>query len=166
MTRMRLAPKSKRRRAITLIILLLLAPVTLAMGLRAQGQLRNFEVARKLYLDSEQSVHQKDYPRAIEQLEEAVRLCPDLVAAWDSLGWCYFYVGQKEKAYQTMLHAGELHPDRVELPRGVAMMYALDHRYEDALASLDRAARADPTDPMVPRLRQRVERDYKRSSAP
>ncbi len=166
---MRPARISTRRRAVGLIILLVLLPVAIGMSLRAGAQMRDFDTARKQYIASEQSIHEKNFPQAIERLEEAVRLCPDLKAAWDSLAWCYRATEQKEKGYDALQRGMRALPQVGELPRTLGLMYLLDQKHELALVELDKAARIDPTDPMTPRLRARAQKEldaYKRSKAP
>lgn len=147
-----------------MVLFLLLMPITVLLALRAQAQVRDFNKARGLYIDSEQFVHTRDYPRAVENLEEAVRLCPDLISAWDSLAWCYYAQNQREKAYATLKQACQLHPSNGFLARQLGCMYLLDDKLDDAVAALEQAEKVDPTDPLIAKFKEKAL--HKRSKAP
>lgn len=150
-----------------MVILLALIPLTIAMVLRAQAQMQNIEAGRNLFLASERSVHENNYPRAIEQLEEAVSLWPELTGAWESLALCYHREGQQEKAYQTYERGIEKNPGNPDLRFGLGAMYLRDDRYELAMVTMDRLMEVDPSDLRAPRLRRHAETKlHKRASAP
>ncbi|HJQ23174.1 MAG TPA: tetratricopeptide repeat protein [Blastocatellia bacterium] len=101
------------------------------------------EPARKLYKEALDSIQAGDYKKAIEQLNEAVKLYPMFVAALNELGLQYMRQKEFDKAEAALREAVKLAPDgfQPQLNFGILMMQKKD--YVTAATALERAVQKD-----------------------
>ena len=81
---------------------------------------------------------------AVEPLERAISLDPDLAPAHLFLGSSYLAMGQPQKAVAPLERAGRMRPSDLEPPRLLASAYAALGRHPDAVAQLRRATGLAP----------------------
>ncbi len=108
------------------------------------------EKARKAYAESQRQLARRNQKKAIESLQEAVRLAPEFSGAWNNLGTLFYKSAQYEKAEESFRAALAASPESFE-PLvnlgGVLLtlerpsdaytfnLYAVLERPEDALAN-------------------------------
>jgi len=80
-----------------------------------------------------------DPDRAVEHLEKAVELDPNLMEAWNNLAFAYSASNRTEKAMKAFSKAIELSPERTELINNRAVLTMLSGNPGDALANLEEA---------------------------
>jgi Tfp pilus assembly protein PilF len=70
--------------------------------------------ARKLYADAQKRLEKRDVEGAIEKLDEAVKLAPQFVTAWNNLGTIFYQTQQYPRAEQVFRKALEQDPSAYE----------------------------------------------------
>ncbi|CAG8451389.1 3084_t:CDS:10 [Diversispora eburnea] len=75
----------------------------------------------------------KDYPKAIEVLQEVVKIDPNIHIAWFTLGTIQDEMGCPEKALQLYLVAAHLTPNDGSLWKRLGLLSKCDHHDEDAI---------------------------------
>ena len=91
-----------------------------------------------------QLFYQNQLDQAVQIIEEAVRVNPGLVEAWNNLGVIYTSIDQSEKAVHAFQMATELDPARVEVLNNQAVLALVDTQAEKALEILEQAHQAEP----------------------
>ena len=81
---------------------------------------------------------------AAKELEEAVRLAPDLAEAHLKLGRAYHEQGSLEEAIATYQRAIELDPEHPGARRNLGTAYGDQGRWKEALAAYEKAVELDP----------------------
>jgi TolA-binding protein len=101
------------------------------------------EPARKLYKEALDAIQAGDHKKAIEQLNEAVKLYPTFVPALNELGVQYMRQKEYDKAEASLREALRLAPDSFtpQLNFGILMMQKKD--YVTAATALERAVQKD-----------------------
>lgn len=101
------------------------------------------EAARKLYKEALDSIQAGDGKKAIEQLNEAVKLYPLFVAALNELGLQHMRQKEYDKAEAALREAVKLAPDAFtpQFNFGILMMQKKD--YVSAATALERAVQKD-----------------------
>ncbi|CAH1771186.1 436_t:CDS:2, partial [Entrophospora sp. SA101] len=83
----------------------------------------------------------RDYPKAIEVLQEVIKIDPNIHSAWFTLGTIQDEIGCLEKALQLYLVAAHL------TPHDGALWKRLDHSAaHQAIYCFSKAIRCDPND--------------------
>ncbi len=85
------------------------------------------------------------YRRCAEEMEKAVDLEADDVAAWRKSALAKWQAGRRPEAYMTLSEAIRKLGDRCELHLQLGLFYAAEQQYEQANASLTSAVEADCT---------------------
>ncbi|MEN3334966.1 MAG: hypothetical protein V7641_4331 [Blastocatellia bacterium] len=101
------------------------------------------EPARRLYKEALDAIQDGNHKKAIEQLNEAVKLYPTFVPALNELGVIYMRLKEYEKAEAALRKAIELAPDAFtpELNFGILMLQKKD--YVTAATTLQSAVQKD-----------------------
>jgi tetratricopeptide (TPR) repeat protein len=100
--------------------------------------------AFKSFLAAQKFSEAGEREKALEQLEKAVELSPDYVAAWVNLGAQRIFLKRYEEAVLDLTRAAEIsRPTAVILSNMAFAQYAL-HRYQEGTSSARDALRLDP----------------------
>jgi tetratricopeptide (TPR) repeat protein len=101
------------------------------------------EPARRLYKEALEALQAGDHKKAIEQLNEAVKLYPTFVPALNELGVQYMRQKEYDKAEAVLREAVKLAPDAFtpQLNFGILMLQKKD--YVTAATALERAVQKD-----------------------
>ena len=87
---------------------------------------------------------EKDFPKAIKDLDEAIRLAPHNPLAYSRRGFCYLKLKKLDKALEDLNEAIELKPDDVDrLNRGI--VYSLTGQSAPAISEFNSLIATDPT---------------------
>lgn len=90
--------------------------------------------AQKIYAQASQSIGSRLYEKAAEQLNEAVRLDPEFISAWQQLGDIYRRLQQYGKAEASYLKVVEINPEFHPLTYfGLAESQLNQGKYREAL---------------------------------
>ena len=68
-------------------------------------------------------IQRKEYFKAIEQYQQALRLEPDAAIIHAALGWAYYNVGMLDAAITEAEEVNRLRPDDPDLPKILEMLY-------------------------------------------
>lgn len=90
-----------------------------------------------------QLYYRRQFEQAVQMLEDATRINPTCLEAWNNLAMVYSAMGQTERAMQAFNHALEIDPNRVEVLNNKGVLALLDKNPEQALAILEEAKQAD-----------------------
>ena len=161
MLRVMLKPVSPARRRASLIVLLVLLPLLVGFGWRAQGQWNDFQRAQALYRQVDDLIDHGKAREAIPILHEAVRLCPTMVPAWEALSMCYLESKQEQKAIEALVEARKENPRNATIEKSLGYAYMQAGRYSEATQCFEEASRLDPTDPLTKRLVDRCQKAAK-----
>jgi type IV pilus assembly protein PilF len=86
----------------------------------------------------------KEYQKAKAQLEEAIRLVPTFVAAYNSLGKTYEGLGQYDKARSAYEKALELNPEYVDAYLNLGKLLYRNGERQKAIKCFDKVVRLEP----------------------
>jgi len=86
----------------------------------------------------------KEYQKAKAHLEEAVRLVPDFVAAYNILGEVYEGLGQYSKAKYSYEKALEINPEYIAAYLNLGKLLYKSGERQKAIESFDKVIRLDP----------------------
>jgi type IV pilus assembly protein PilF len=86
----------------------------------------------------------KQYQKAKVHLEEAIRLVPTFVAAYNSLGKTYEGLGQYDKARKAYEKALEFNPDYVDSNLNLGKLFYRNGQRQKAIKCFDKVIRLDP----------------------
>ncbi len=83
---------------------------------------------------------------ALEQVQQALTLNPNLASAWAFSGWIHLWSGDPAEALKHLLHSARLDPIGVTGPRlsGLAHAYFFLDRHEDSLGAAESLLRRNP----------------------
>lgn len=87
---------------------------------------------------------QQEFSSAIEPFEQAVKLDPKNVNAWNGLGWARFNGGDAEKAIEAFNKCIKLEPKHPAALNGLGQIYLMWREYGDAEKYLKKAAPQAP----------------------
>jgi Flp pilus assembly protein TadD len=154
---------------------LVLRPWTLAPSVPVEESAAD-QAARNLVSEGQKLMRVKEFEKAWTDLRLATELSPNLVEAWDSLGFSYFYGGQTADAERVMRRCLEIDPGynraRIFLgdisfhlgdwaaakkywssaparERALARLALLENRFDDAVPSIKTLIREVPDDRYV-----------------
>jgi len=86
----------------------------------------------------------RDYARALEELAVARRTLPNSAELYSLLGWIARRQGRWQDALNNLEKAVQLDPRNPRLQNALCVSYDFLRRYDEELATFDRAAAADP----------------------
>ena len=86
----------------------------------------------------------RDLGAAVELIERAIQLNPNLAAAYAHGGWISLWLGNIERAIDQLGHAGRLDPASDAVPVGLAHAYFFQARFEEALGQAQLRLRRHP----------------------
>ncbi len=92
-----------------------------------------------------------NWQQGYEELQQALRLNPGAMEAYQLLGFYYIVVGQKEKALKTLLDAEQLDPLSPGIIQSLGNMYIFNEQFDDAIKQADKLLY------MHPRMRASLE---------
>jgi len=84
--------------------------------------------------------------RYIDYYKRIAEYYPHVVGGRETLGFCYYYLGKKEKAQEAYNQAIKSHPDFFWPYYNLGIIYFQDGRYEKSLTLLRRAVRCSPSE--------------------
>jgi TolB-like protein/Tfp pilus assembly protein PilF len=87
----------------------------------------------------------RDYARALEELAMARRTLPNSAEVYSLGGWIAQRQGRWEDAVKNLEKAAELDPRNPKILNGLSVLYDLLRRYDDEVATFDRAVAANPS---------------------
>jgi tetratricopeptide (TPR) repeat protein len=90
---------------------------------------------------------------ALRTFERAARIAPGFAEAWNNVGLARRRLGDHDEAERAYRRALELQGDLLSAHLNLAALYVADGAVQDAIQSLDRAARLAPHHPGIDRLR-------------
>jgi tetratricopeptide (TPR) repeat protein len=107
------------------------------------------EAARELYKEALEAVQSGDSEKAIERLEEALKIYPNFVAALNELGLQYMRLKKLDKAEEALRQALKLNPEAFapRLNYGILLLQKKD--YVAAATELQHAAQKDSSSAAV-----------------
>jgi Flp pilus assembly protein TadD len=91
-----------------------------------------------------QLYYRRQFDQAVQMLEDATRINPNCLEAWNNLAMVYSAMGQTERSIQAFNHALEIDPNRVEVLNNKGVLALLDKDPEKALAIFEEAKQTDP----------------------
>jgi tetratricopeptide (TPR) repeat protein len=93
---------------------------------------------------------------ALQLIQKAMSLKPNMGYITDSLGWLYFKLGQYEKAAVELEKANQLTPDDPTITEHLADSYFKLHRIEKAIELYEKALKLDPKPDQIERLKSKI----------
>jgi Tfp pilus assembly protein PilF len=93
-----------------------------------------------------QLFYENDCEHAAEYLEQAVKLDPSLVEAWNNLAMVYSALGRAEDATDAFKRAQALDADHADVLNGRAVLALLENNPEEAIQILERANHDESND--------------------
>jgi tetratricopeptide (TPR) repeat protein len=93
---------------------------------------------------------------ALQLIQKAMSLKPNMGYITDSLGWVYFKLGQYDKAAVELEKANQLTPDDPIITEHLADSYFKLHRIEKAIELYERALKLDPKPDQIERLKSKI----------
>ena len=87
----------------------------------------------------------RDYARALEELAIARRTLPNSAEVYSMGGWIARRQGRWEEALKNLEKAAELDPRNSKILNGLSVLYDLLRRYDEEVATFDRAVAANPS---------------------
>ncbi len=90
---------------------------------------------------------QNEPENAIKQFEQAVKIDPRFVFAWDNLGVCRRKAGKLDEALDAYNKSLELDPKGVTPLHNIPVVYEYQKKYDEALAAYGRITSIYPDDP-------------------
>ena len=86
----------------------------------------------------------ENYEGAKEKFEEALTIGPGYVDAYVGLGWAHGKMANLQECIDNFQSALSQEPQNVDALAGVALAYLADDRYDQVIASSERALEIDP----------------------
>jgi tetratricopeptide (TPR) repeat protein len=100
------------------------------------------EKAMKLAGRAQEESDKQHFQKAVERLQEAVKICPEFVEAWNNMGVNYLRMGKQKEAESAFLKALENDAESVPALRNLGFLYLQAERHGDALPVLLKAREA------------------------
>ena len=94
-------------------------------------------------------VKDKQYDKAVESFKQAIKLNPNLAAAYHGLGNIYGDTGRVAEALEPLKTAARLDPDNALIHLNLGITYSNLRRTDDALAELNIAKQLSPNDARI-----------------
>ncbi len=89
------------------------------------------------------------FAEAIVAFEEATRLDPGLLQAWENRGWAYHRTGQAARALETWETVLKVDPARIDLLNEMGAIHLAHGRAEEAAQAFERSLRVSAEQPAV-----------------
>jgi TolB-like protein/class 3 adenylate cyclase/Flp pilus assembly protein TadD len=116
-------------------------------ALELDPQLADGHIARAAYY----LLYEWNWALAFDSLQQALKLNPGAIEAYDLLGFYYVVMGQKEKALEMLLQAEQLDPLSPVILQSLGGMYIYNDRFDEAIQQADKLLY------MHPRMRASIE---------
>ncbi|MEO6611445.1 MAG: adenylate/guanylate cyclase domain-containing protein [Chitinophagaceae bacterium] len=116
-------------------------------ALELDPQLADGHIAKAAYY----LLYEWNWSLAFESLQQALKLNPGAIEAYDLLGFYYVVMGQKEKALDMLLQAEQLDPLSPIILQSLGGMYIFNDRFDEAIKQADKLLY------MHPRMRASIE---------
>ncbi len=98
--------------------------------------------ALKLAARAQEESDKNHLEKAVEWLQQAVKLCPDFVEAWNNMGVTWLRMGKQGEAESAFLRALQTDSRSVPALRNLGFLYLQTERPREALSVLQRAREA------------------------
>ncbi len=101
-------------------------------------------------------LEKRDFKNALAAFEESLRLDPQ---GWDAhfeLARCYYNMGKMSEALEQAQRARDLSQANTMTRLLLADIYLKQGQRREALAELEALVKADPSNPVIPRVRQKI----------
>jgi tetratricopeptide (TPR) repeat protein len=105
------------------------------------------------YSYAEKGVHLQE---ALQMVQRAMTLRPNMGYITDSLGWVYFKLGDYERAVTELEKASQLTPEDSTITEHLADSHAKLNRLDKALELYERALTLDPKPDQADRLKNKI----------
>lgn len=96
------------------------------------------------YLEAVRLEQQGCYDEAFGMLTHCLDICPEAPSALYKMATYYFYLGQKDRALDALLHAVEGEPDNFWYRQTLASYYQTNREYDKAIAVLEEMQKQFP----------------------
>lgn len=93
---------------------------------------------------------------ALQLIQKAMTIKPDMGYITDSLGWVYFKLGDYRKAVTELEKANQLTPDDPIVTEHLADSYSKLNRIEKAIEFYEKAQKLDPKPDQAERLKNKI----------
>gem|GEM_PF-1484935 len=100
---------------------------------------------RELYNEGCAAMKSRDLNKAIERLESALKLKPDMAEAHANLGVCYMMRGDRQKQIYHFEEATRLKPGMPDVHYNLGLAYSDAMRYQEAIREFDKAIELNPS---------------------
>jgi len=120
------------------------------IAVRAQTPPRQTSMTAEQY--AEEGVNytkDKQYDKAVESFKQAIKLDPNLAAAYHGLGNIYGDTGRVAEALEPLKTAARLDPDNALIHLNLGITYGNLRRTDDAIAELNIAKQLSPNDARI-----------------
>ncbi len=85
-----------------------------------------------------------NWKEAFDALQQAIKLNPGAMDAYELLGFYYIIMGQKEKALETLQEALKLDPLSPIVIQSLGNMYVFNNQYDEAIQQAEKLLEMDP----------------------
>ncbi len=137
-------------RSIITPLLLLLSCYVLVASARAQTSERQPTLTAEQYtLEGNRYAREKQYDKAVDAFRLAIKLNPNLAAAYLGLGSAYGNMGRVADALEPMRTAVRLDPNNSVTHLNLGITFASLRRPDEAMTALNEAKRLSPNDARV-----------------
>lgn len=122
----------------------------LAVVARAQAPDQRPPLTAEQYVaEGHRAAQERQFDKAVDAYRQAIRLDPNLAAAYHGLGSAYVNMGRAADALEPMRTAARLEPNNALIRLNLGVTLANLRRGDEALAELNEAKRLSPNDPRV-----------------
>lgn len=91
----------------------------------------------------------KEYEKALELFEKAVKVDDQFAFAWDNIGVCNRYLGNYDKAINAYEKSIKINPNGLMPLQNLAIVYSYKKEYENAIKTYEKLAKIDNQNPEV-----------------
>ncbi|AZA98120.1 tetratricopeptide repeat protein [Chryseobacterium joostei] len=105
--------------------------------------------AKDFYDKAINSSEKEDWKDAIQNYEQAVKIDPKFIYAWDNLGICYRRIGEYDKAIDAYKKSLEIDPKGKMPMQNIAITYIYKKEYQKAIDAYSDFDKVYPGDPEV-----------------
>ncbi|WP_367754821.1 tetratricopeptide repeat protein [Flavobacterium sp. WC2430] len=107
------------------------------------------KIALEFYSKGLKESKNKNFEKAIEYFEKAVKEDPEFAFAWDNLGISYRQLNNFDKAIESYSKSLELDPNGLMPLQNIAIVYQYKKEYSKAIEAYEKLAKVDNNNPEV-----------------
>lgn len=91
----------------------------------------------------------EEYEKAIPLLRQVIRLDPNQLSAWESLGWAYWFLDQRDNTRQVWEQLRRMAPQQAEVHAWLASYHLGENNLREAMLLLEKSLSLNPAQPDV-----------------